>query len=63
MKIYRAWFMTAGRWDTTIGYFWTREDAESTLPQPRGAADGEVGVDEIYMPPKVEADKDQPTDV
>jgi len=53
MKIYRAWFMTAGRWDTTIGYFWTREDAESSLPKNRGAASGDsAGVDEIQMPPR-----------
>ena len=52
MKIYRAWVMASGRWDTTIGYFWTRKDAERSLPQNRGAADSAVGVDEIQMPPK-----------
>lgn len=47
MKIYRAWCMTAGRWDTTIGYFENKKDAERSLPTSSGAADPEVGVEEI----------------
>ena len=50
MKAYRAWYMTAGRWDTTIGYFASKEDAEAALPQ-RTAADPEAGVDEIEIIP------------
>jgi len=50
VKIYRSWYMTAGRWDTTIGYFWTRKEAEGSLPTNRGAASGDVGIEEIRMP-------------
>ena len=50
MKVYRAWYMTAGRWDTTIGYFASEEDTEATLP-PRTAADPEAGVEEINVIP------------
>ena len=51
MKIYRAWYTTTGRWDTTVGYFASKEDAEAVLLPRRTAADPEAGVDEIEIIP------------
>jgi len=51
MKIYRSWFLTAGRWDTTIGYFENMEDAKRSLPTNRTAADPDVGVEKIDVIP------------
>jgi hypothetical protein len=49
LKMYRSWYLTAGRWVTTIGYFESREDAEGSLPSNRSAASPEVGVEEIEV--------------